>query len=375
MSGIYIHIPFCKQKCTYCDFYTVVAPGLIDKTIDSLIREIDIRKDYLSDTNIQTIYFGGGTPSILTPQHFSRIFSALYSVYSITNETEITFEANPDDLSDNFFDGIRNLPFNRISIGIQSFNDNDLKRVNRRHTAVQALEAVKRAQNYGFSNISIDLIYGLPDQSIEEWKFNVEQALNLNIQHISAYGLTFEQGTVLWKQLKKGQVQITEDERMNKMFELLRKMIEEAGFEAYEISNFSLPGFRSKHNSAYWKMIPYIGLGPSAHSFNSTERQWNVSSIKEYNTAIEENRTFWEKEILTSTDRLNDYIMVSLRTSEGLNMSYIQTEFGQDYWNHIKKESAKYIASGHIFTNNHYYTLTTKGIEISNTIISDLMVV
>ncbi len=373
MSGIYIHIPFCKQRCTYCDFYTVVAPKLIEDTVDSIVKEISLRNNYLADKHIQTIYFGGGTPSVLSKSHFLRIFEALNQNFKINSNAEITFEANPDDLTDDFFTETQNLPFNRISIGIQSFNDADLKRINRRHTAEQAIQAVKRAQNAGFSNLSIDLIYGLPDQTLEDWKNNIGKALILNVQHISAYGLTYEKGTALWTQRKKKVVTETPDEKMNEMYELLRYKIEKAGFEAYEISNFSKPGYRSQHNSAYWKMIPYIGFGPSAHSYNITNRQWNVSSIKNYNESIENNSIFWETEELTLNDRYNDYIMVSMRTAEGASINYISSNFGKSYTDYFIHQCAKFITDKLIEINPPFYSLTTNGVEISNFIISDLM--
>jgi len=373
MSGIYIHIPFCKQRCTYCDFYTVVAPKLIDETVNSIVKEISLRNNYLSDKQIQTIYFGGGTPSVLSKFHFTRIFEALNQNFKLNSNAEITFESNPDDLTDDFFTEIQDFPFNRISIGIQSFNDADLKRINRRHTAEQAIQAVKRAQNAGFSNLSIDLIYGLPDQTPEEWKKNIDIAVSLDIQHISAYGLTYEKGTALWMQRKKKLVTETPDEKMNEMYELLRHETEKNDFEAYEISNFSKPGYRSQHNSAYWKMIPYIGFGPSAHSFNITNRQWNVSSIKKYNESIGNNSVFWETEELTLNDRYNDYIMVSMRTAEGASIEYISSHFGTTYTEYFKLQCAKFITDKLIEINPPFYTLTTKGVEISNFIISDLM--
>lgn len=373
MSGIYIHIPFCKQKCTYCDFYTIVAPSLIDKTVDAIVSEIAVRKDYLSDKHIQTIYFGGGTPSLLNINHFNKIFSALHDVYYIDQQAEITMEANPDDLDEHFLSSIRTLPFNRLSIGIQSFNDAELKFINRRHTGQQAIEAVKNAQKAGFNNISIDLIYGLPEQSAEIWEQNIEQALQLNVQHISAYGLTFEEGTVLWRQLKKGMVLEAPDEKMNRMYETLRTKIEKAGFEAYEISNFSLPGRRSQHNSAYWKMIPYIGIGPSAHSYNGENRQWNISSVKEYGRKLENAEPFWETEQLSVNDNFNDYIMVALRTAEGCDMDFMRTKFGNEYADAFLSQTQKYIISNHISFDGQFISLTITGIEISNFIISDLM--
>jgi len=273
MAGIYIHIPFCKQRCTYCDFYTEVAPQFIPVLIDSIIRELNIRKDYLGNSQVSTIYFGGGTPSILSNEQFLLIFDAIYKLFTVAENAEITFEANPDDLTPEFLASLHELPFNRISIGIQSFDDKDLKRINRRHTSKQAVEAVKNAQKAGFGNISIDLIYGLPFQTLEAWGNQLDMALSLQIQHISAYGLTYEEGTVLWKQRENGKIEVVDDLVMNEMYLLLLDKIKIKGFEAYEISNFALPGYQSRHNSAYWKQEPYLGIGPSAHSYDVVSRQ------------------------------------------------------------------------------------------------------
>jgi len=306
MAGIYIHIPFCKQRCTYCDFYTEVAPQYIASLIDSIVKELNIRKEYLKNSTINTIYFGGGTPSILSKEQFSILFDAIYTLFPVAADAEITFEANPDDLTPEFLESLRSLPFNRTSIGIQSFDDNDLKRINRRHTAEQAVEAVKIAQRTGFNNISIDLIYGLPFQTLEAWEKQLDTALSLQVQHISAYGLTYEEGTPMWKQREKGEIEAVDDQVMNEMYTLLLKKTTQNGFEAYEISNFALPGYRSRHNSSYWKQEPYLGVGPSAHSYDLISRQWNISSITEYINAINANGVFCERELLTLNDRYND---------------------------------------------------------------------
>lgn len=373
MAGIYIHIPFCSKRCTYCDFYTEVAPDLIPDLVKHLVKEINIRKDYLKNETISTIYFGGGTPSILSREQFSEILDGIFAVYSVEENAEITFEANPDDLTVDFFDSIKYLPFNRISIGIQSFDDNDLKRINRRHTADQAIKAVKNAQNAGFDNISIDLIYGLPIQSIEDWEKQLDIAFSLNIQHVSAYGLTYEEGTALWKQREKGLVKPIIDETMNEMYLLLVKKMKERGFEAYEISNFALDGFRSKHNSSYWKQNSYLGIGPSAHSYDLVSRQWNVASIKAYISALENNTPYFEKEELTLYDRYNDYVMVSLRTSDGLNFDFLSSEFGQNLASYFLDNIRIYIENNSVILSDGKYSLTPQGIMISNQILIQLI--
>ena len=373
MAGLYIHIPFCSKRCTYCDFYTEVAPDLIPILVNYIVKELNIRKDYLKNETISTIYFGGGTPSILSRDQFSEILNGIFAVYTVEENTEITFEANPDDLTVDFFDSIKHLPFNRISIGIQSFDDNDLKRINRRHTSDQAITAVKNAKNAGFDNISIDLIYGLPLQSIEDWEKQLDIALSLNIQHVSAYGLTYEEGTALWKQREKGLVKPIIDETMNEMYLLLVKKMKEKGFEAYEISNFALDGFRSKHNSSYWKQNSYLGIGPSAHSYDLVSRQWNVASIKAYISALENNTPYFEKEELTLYDRYNDYVMVSLRTSDGLDFDFLSSEFGQNLATYFLDNIRIYIENNSVIQSEKKYRLSPQGIMISNQILIQLI--
>jgi len=373
MAGIYIHIPFCQKRCTYCDFYTEVAPQLIPNLIDSIIKELDIRKDYLPDSAINTIYFGGGTPSILSKEQFSKIFEAIFSKYSVNENAEITFEANPDDLTTDFFESISSLPFNRISIGIQSFGDEDLKRINRRHTAIQAIESVRNAQQAGFKNISIDLIYGLPSQTLEKWEKQLDIALSLNVQHISSYGLTYEEGTVLWKQREKGILNVVEDETMNKMYSLLVKKMKQNSFEAYEISNFARPDFRSRHNTSYWKQEPYMGLGPSAHSYDLISRQWNVASIKDYIHAIETNTVFFEREELTFEARYNDFVMVSLRTAEGIDLITLEHDFGLELAKYCLQNIKPFIDTKKVDFLDDKLRLTSDGILISNQILVQLM--
>jgi oxygen-independent coproporphyrinogen-3 oxidase len=373
MAGIYIHVPFCKQRCTYCDFYTEVAPNSIQAFVDALIVEIDHRKNYLDNAIIETIYFGGGTPSALTIEQLHNILDVIKNNFQIQVDAEITIEANPDDLSDTYFEGLQTLPFNRLSMGIQSFNDEELRFVNRRHNAAQAIAAVARAKEYGFTNISIDLIYGLPKQSFEQWQLNVQQAIALQVKHISAYGLTYEEGTKLWRQRAKSIVVETPDELMIQMSDYLRDTLRNNGYEAYEISNFALPGFRSRHNSSYWKMIPYLGLGPSAHSYDGISRQWNVASIKKYVHAITHSTPYFEKEMLSSNDNYNDYVMVALRTSEGIDTEKLKLVFGEASYNHCLKNAQKYIKTNDLVMQQNYLSLTDTGFNICNRIIIDLM--
>ena len=373
MAGIYIHIPFCKKRCTYCDFYTEVAPQFIPSLVDSIVKELYIRKDYLQNETIKTIYFGGGTPSILKKDQFLKIFDAISDIYKVESDAEITFEANPDDLTADFFASIRTLTFNRISIGIQSFDDEDLKRINRRHTAREAVEAVQNAKQAGFTNISIDLIYGLPFQTLEAWETQLDSALGLGVQHISAYGLTYEEGTVLWKQRERGELKSVEDEILNEMYLQLIEKTNQKGFEAYEISNFSLPGYRSRHNTSYWKQESYMGVGPSAHSYDFTSRQWNIASITAYIKAIAENTPSFEHEELSLFDRYNDFIMVSLRTMEGVDVTLMEHEFGFELSNYCLKNIKSFIDTEKVVYSNGKLSLTRAGIQISNLILIQLM--
>jgi len=373
MAGIYIHIPFCKQRCTYCDFYTNVAPHLIPSFVESIVIELQKRVDYLTTEPVTSIYFGGGTPSLLTAHHFQLIFQTINTHYLVEESAEITFEANPDDLTSEYLTSISTLPFNRISIGIQSFNDADLLFINRRHTANQAIQAVKNAQQFGFDNISIDLIYGLPFQTEKQWEQQLDIAFSLNVQHISAYGLTYEEDTVLWKMREKGKVQQVDDDVMNAMYALLLDKAKSNDFEAYEISNFAKKDFRSRHNSSYWKMEKYLGIGPSAHSYNSESRQWNVASITEYTNAIRNNSICFELEELTINDKYNDYVMVSLRTADGADMTFLESLFGIEFKNYFLDNAQQYISDGMMQLCDNHLQLTSNGVRISNLIISDLM--
>ncbi len=370
---LYIHIPFCKTRCSYCDFYSEVAPTLIPDVINAMVGEIFIRKDYLLDKHIDTIYFGGGTPSVLKPDDFEIIFKAIYSTFHVDSNAEITFEANPDDLTEFFFSDISHLPFNRISIGIQSFVDEQLVQINRRHTALQAIQAIKNAHNAGFKNISIDLIFGLPNQTLKDWEQELIKAFSLGIQHISAYGLTFEKGTAIWKQRDIGKIKQVDEEIMNQMYFKLLDLTALHHFVAYEISNFAIDGFRSRHNSAYWKQISYIGIGPSAHSFDVQSRQWNVASIREYTQHIATGSGFYEREILTNNEKFNDFVLVALRTSEGVNLTELNLTVGDELTSHFIKNIKPFIKSGKVEIKDGMFCLTRDGILISNQILTELM--
>lgn len=324
MAGIYIHIPFCMQKCGYCDFYSLV--GLSDKSefVKALCAEIGLRKDELTSKAVNTVYFGGGTPSILKKADFEQIIFALKEAFDLSNLQEFTIEVNPDDINPKFLNELKQLGFNRLSMGIQSFNDRILNFMNRRHNAKEAVNAVEMAQTAGFDNISIDLIYGIPDMSQTEWKKSIDAALALRVQHISAYHLTIEPGTAFYKKLKLNIIREVEDKKSIAQYNILIDKLGQAGFDDYEISNFSLPGYQSKHNSSYWNSDIYVGLGPSAHSFTGRTRRWNIADLKKYMYLIKKQEVFYEEEILCEKDIYNETIMLGLRTKNGVDVGDIK---------------------------------------------------
>lgn len=373
MAGIYIHIPFCKQRCTYCDFYKEISTEHIESFVHTLIVEMQLRKEYLHGASISTIYFGGGTPSVLNYNQLKAIFDSIFALFHVVDDAEITMEANPDDLSEAYLQLLSSLPFNRLSIGIQSFSDDDLKAINRRHTAQQAKDAVLQARKHGFENISIDLIYALPGQTLSSWEMQLHEAFALDVEHIAAYGLTYEKGTALWRQRNKGLVQVVEDEVTLQMYNLMRLKMNENRFDAYEISNFAKPGFRSQHNSSYWKFIPYLGLGPSAHSYDGNSRQWNIASVKKYIDQIASQRSFYEIETLSTQDYYNDFVMVSLRTSDGIDLKLLEKKFGKEMLKFCLENSSKHLKNNNLVSDENRLYLSVNGIHISNLIIMDLM--
>ena len=373
MAGIYIHIPFCIQRCSYCNFFSVVSINLVNEVINAIIKELSIRKDYLKNEPVQTIYFGGGTPSLLTIQQIEKLLNTVYTNFPVEQNAEITFEANPDDLTKNYLFDLKKVGINRLSIGIQSFDDDKLKILNRRHNATQAHEAVREAQKAGFNNISIDLIYGLPSQSIDEWETDLDKAFSLSIQHLSAYGLTFEEKTLLSKQKEKKIIEPADEELMIKMYELLLEESSKKGFDAYEISNFSLPGFYSRHNSSYWNQTPYLGVGPSAHSYNGISRQWNVAAIQKYTEGILKNSSFYEQEILSLEDRYNEYVLLGLRTKNGINIDALEQNFGTELKDFCLENIKTFIDNEKAYRCGSFLRLNTKGKLISDTIIAQLM--
>ena len=373
MAGIYIHIPFCKSRCIYCDFFTSTNESEMDTYVQALCKEIVLRKEELANDFVKTIYFGGGTPSRLNKNHFLQIFETVTANYNLSNEMEITIEANPDDLSHKYVDMLRELPFNRISIGIQSFDDQELKFLSRRHDSNGAIEAVRYCQEKGFNNISIDLMYGLPNQTLTIWKRNLQQAIDLNIQHISAYHLIYEEKTRLYSLLQAGKVNPVDDDWSLEMFGTLIDTLTRAGFEHYEISAFAKQGFISQHNSSYWTGLKYLGLGPSAHSFDGEHRWWNVSSLPKYITGINNSNPNIEKEDIDLTTKYNEYIITGLRTAWGIDLDVLKTNFGDELYAYFLQNAQRYFNLNYLKKEETTITLTKKGIFISDGIMSDLM--
>lgn len=373
MAGIYLHIPFCKKRCIYCDFFSTTRKEQKTAYIRALCHELTDRKNYLKGEPIETIYLGGGTPSQLAKEDFEAIFSHIYKVYKVTPNAEITLEANPDDLTSEYISMLRTFPFNRISMGIQTFQETTLKQLQRRHTADQAIRAFQGCRTAGFQNISIDLMYGLPGETLTSWKKDLKQALSLHPEHISAYHLIYEEGTPLWKLREQHKVEEADEDLSVSLFGTLIDELTTAGYEHYEISNFCRPGKYSRHNTSYWKGIPYLGCGPSAHSFNGTTREWNVSSIDLYIKGIEGDRRNFETENLDQTTRYNEFIITTIRTVWGTPIEKLKQEFGNELWEYCRKMSAPYLENGKLEIHEGALRLTREGIFISDSIMSDLL--
>ena len=365
MAGIYIHIPFCKQRCSYCDFFSSTEVSRKEKYVDLLCEELIERGKYLQEP-VETIYFGGGTPTLLSSADFEKVFQTLFRIFGEDKNREITLEANPDDLIPEYFNSIKHLPFNRFSLGVQSFDDRELKMLNRRHNSQSAIRAIQLLQQTGNSNISIDLMYGLPGQTMEIWNNTLSVAIDLKVQHISAYHLTYEEGTSLHKQLKYGNFTPIDEEISNRLFELLIDRLTSAGFEHYEISNFARPGFHSRHNSSYWNGTFYLGIGASAHSYNGFSRQWN-------NKSLDYRSLGYEIETINEKTAYNDFVITRLRTMKGMNLNKLSSLFGESRKAYCLKQSQKYIAKGLLLNEDSFLKLTRKGIFISDSIMCDLI--
>lgn len=428
MAGIYIHIPFCESRCIYCGFYSTTSLKLRDAYIDALCKEMTLRpvaSEMGPNQQIQTIYLGGGTPSQLSSEQLVRLFKAIrlylreerrgkreetkfddqresQSSYNTDcsdgmddcsdgmddcfDGMEITMECNPDDVTEDFCETVKRLPVNRISMGAQTFSDNRLRFLHRRHTAMEVEQAVARLRNAGIKNISIDLMFGFPEETLEDWASDIQHAIDLNVEHISAYSLMYEEGTALYKLLERNKIQEIDEETSRNMYEMLIDKLTSAGYIHYEISNFAKPGFHSRHNSSYWHEVPYVGLGAAAHSYRrnileneeiEVTRSWNVDDIHEYMEKISQDLLPSQEEKLDLATRYNDLITTALRTSKGINLEWMRKEFGEDYLQQLLNEASKKIERGliRLSYDRRNLTLTREGIYISDDIMSDFMIV
>lgn len=375
--GIYIHIPFCKQACYYCDFHFSTSLKKKDELVNALVKELELRKDEFKNQKVETIYFGGGTPSLLTIEELRFLISEVYKLYNVVDNPEITLEANPDDLvsvraqSITIFEDYLKIGINRLSIGIQSFFEEDLKLMNRAHNAEEAKNCLQEATKH-FKNITVDLIYGIPGLTHERWIQNIETALSFNIPHISSYALTVEPKTALDTFIKKGIIKDVDDDLAQEQYHILLETLEASGFIHYELSNFGKPDYFSKNNSAYWQGKSYLGIGPSAHSFNGTERGWNVRNNSKYIQSLEQNILPLETETLSTTDRYNEYVMTGLRTIWGVSLKKVEREFGLNYKKYLLEQSQKHLNEHLLYLDDDKLLVTKKGKFLSDGIASDL---
>lgn len=372
MAGLYIHIPFCGSRCVYCGFYSTTALELRQRYVDALCRELNMRKGELGIRNdIHTIYLGGGTPSQITIPQLRQLFDTIYKYNKVATDAEITIECNPDDVTDAFVEGLQTLPVNRISMGAQTFDDTRLKFLHRRHTASQVVEAIDRFRKNGYTNISIDLMYGFPDETLDDWNHDITQALSLKVEHLSAYCLTIEEGTPLQQMLLDGKIMENDEELERQMYETLIDRLETAGYEHYEISNFARQGYRSHHNSSYWNGTPYIGIGAAAHSYDIRTRSWNVSDLHQYIDNIQRGKRPYEEELLDDDTRYNDTITVALRTREGLDL----TTLSERHRSYCLQNARRFLNDGLLTLDSvsRFLHLTRRGLFVSDMIMTELI--
>ena len=372
MASLYLHIPFCKSRCIYCDFYSGTDTSQRASYVQALCDELKLRSTYLPTSVLDSIYFGGGTPSLLQKEDFERLFEAIHTHFTLLPSAEITLECNPDDLTASYVAQLQALPFNRISIGIQSFDDAELRFLNRRHTAQQAQEAVALCQAHGFDNISIDLMYGLPNQTAETWQKTLDVAMHLGVQHLSAYSLMYEEGSPLSRLRNAHKIQELDEATSVALFEQLIDTVALHGFEQYEISNFCLPTFHSRHNSSYWHGVPYLGVGAAAHSFDGVSRQWNVANTVRYMAGVAAGQLEVEREDLTTDERYNEFVFTALRTRSGINLSDLEQRFGNARLAYCLRLAQPYIDGGQLELRAGQLALTRAGIFVSDGIMSDL---
>ena len=369
MAGIYLHIPFCKSRCIYCGFFSTTSIQKRHGYVDMVVEELRQRRSFLTGQPIDTIYFGGGTPSQLPPDELERMLDAIHHIYNVREQAEVTLEGNPDDLTPSFLQRLRQMGINRLSMGVQSFDDARLHFLHRRHTAAQAIQAVRDAQAVGFTNISIDLMFGFPGQTIDQWKQDVQTALSLQVQHISAYSLMYEEGTLLERMLTAGEIVEVDEEVSLQMYEYLMDALETAGYEHYELSNFALPGRQSRHNSSYWHGIPYLGVGAGAHSYDGHDRFYHPDALEPYIADV----LSLEVEHLSDHERYDEFVFTALRTSEGLSLSALEKQFGTAAKEYCLQNAQRHLKAGLLSHTGDILCLTRHGLFISNEVMSDLM--
>lgn len=369
MAGIYLHIPFCKSRCIYCGFFSTTSLQKRHDYVEAVVKELHQRHSFLGDEPVDTIYFGGGTPSQLPPDEIEYLLHTIFNIYNVREGVEITLEGNPDDMTSVMLQRLHKMGINRLSMGVQTFDEERLCFLHRRHTAAQAIQAVRDAQAAGFSNISIDLMFGFPHQTLDEWKRDLQTALSLQIQHISAYSLMYEDGTVLERMLTNGMIREVDEEVSLQMYESLMDTLKDAGYVHYEISNFSLPGMQSRHNSSYWHGIPYLGVGAGAHSYDGHDRFYHPDSLEEYIS----DPYVLVTEKLTDNERYDEYVFTSLRTAEGLRLTTLELMFGASCKEYCLQNAQRHLKAGLLSLTGGTLRLTRRGLFISNEVMSDLM--
>ena len=373
---LYLHIPFCKQKCSYCNFHFSTSLTFKDEMLGAMKKEVFLRKDELQSKTLKSLYFGGGTPSLLKVDELNALMDEVLKYFAFDPDIEITLEANPDDLDQPFLKELAQTEINRLSIGTQSFFDHDLKLMNRAHNAGEAESSIKRAQDFGFENISIDLIYGSPTSNLEIWKENLNKTIELQVPHVSSYALTVEPKTALNQWIKQQKVAAPKEAEQNREFYYMSDFLKDHGFDHYEISNFGKPGFHSRHNSAYWKSKEYLGIGPSAHSFNGgNERSWNIANNKLYINSLEKNSVPKETEILSEADQFNEMLMIGLRTFWGVDLAVLNEKFGEEVLEHFRKEIQFKLADGILLIENNHLKIPERHWFMADGIASDLFIV
>ena len=375
MAGIYLHIPYCKQKCTYCNFHFSTNTKNVNEMINAMLIEIENKKDYLLGEEVETIYFGGGTPSFIETSHVNSLIKKIFSLFQVKGDAEITLELNPDDISENKLRELKATGINRLSIGVQSFHDEDLKFMNRSHNGNMARKSIAIAKKLGFKNITIDLIYGLPNLSNKKWGENLNIVKQLKINHFSAYALTVEPKTKLDYLIKNKKLDPISDEKIEEHFKILQESSERIGFVQYEISNFCKDKVISKHNSSYWKKKKYIGIGPSAHSFNGNSRQWNVKSNSKYILKLKRQQEYYEIEKLSENEKYNEYVLTTLRTMWGINQKYLTKNYNKKINLKFTALIKKWVESGDVIKENENFKLSKKGMLMADGIASDLFVI